>query len=151
MGVTIWCDAAKSDKNTHLLVVMRLRILQKIGPLDLTNRTRFKKGNGYKEHKKSLHNYWGMRIILQMSCIYYWHTNAELPGGCTGCVSWVCACSLLTLRNTKLQIHIPLQIHLFCLWQLVSESITTSDWFIEQWLLPDYVQVAVLVGSFKKK
>ena len=46
MGVTIGGDAAKSGKNTHLLVIMRVRLSQKIGLLDLTNRTRFKKGNG---------------------------------------------------------------------------------------------------------
>ena len=52
MRVTIGGDAAKSGKNTHLLVVMRVRLSQKIGLLDLTNRTRFKKGNGYKMHTK---------------------------------------------------------------------------------------------------
>ena len=31
MGVTIGCDAAKSVKNTHLLVIMRVRLLQKSG------------------------------------------------------------------------------------------------------------------------
>ena len=84
MGVTIWCDAAKSDKNTHLLVVMRLRILQKIGPLDLTNRTRFKKGNGYKFRTKSVRDYWGMRLMLHKRSINYWHTNIDplgQPGG----------------------------------------------------------------------
>ena len=54
MGVTIGGDAAKSGKNTHLLVIMRVRLLQKIGLLDLTNRTRFKKGNGYKIRTKSV-------------------------------------------------------------------------------------------------
>ena len=39
MGVAIGGDAAKSDKNTDLLVIMRVRLSQKIGPLDLTNRT----------------------------------------------------------------------------------------------------------------
>ena len=42
MGVTIGYDAAKSVKNTHLLVIMRVRLLQKIGLLDLTNRTRLR-------------------------------------------------------------------------------------------------------------
>ena len=36
-------DAEKRGKNTRLLVVMRVGILQKIGLLGLTNRTRFKK------------------------------------------------------------------------------------------------------------
>ena len=45
-GVTIGGDSAKIDKNTHLLVIMRVRLLQKIGLLDLTNRTRFKNVNG---------------------------------------------------------------------------------------------------------
>ena len=34
MGVTFGGDAAKSGKNTHLLVLMRVRLPQKIGLLD---------------------------------------------------------------------------------------------------------------------
>ena len=37
MGVTIGGDAAKIGMNTHLLVVMRVRLSQKIGLLDLEN------------------------------------------------------------------------------------------------------------------
>ena len=48
MGVTIGGDASKSGKNAHLLVVMCVRLSHKIGLLNLTNRTQFKKGNGYK-------------------------------------------------------------------------------------------------------
>ena len=44
-GVAIGGDAAKSSKNTYLVVIMRVRLSQKIGLLDLTNRTRFNKGN----------------------------------------------------------------------------------------------------------
>ena len=44
--VTIGGDAEKSGKKTHFLVVMRVRLSQNIGLLDLTNRNRFKKGNG---------------------------------------------------------------------------------------------------------
>ena len=40
MGVTISCGASKSGKDTHLLVVMRVRLSQKNGLIDLTNRTR---------------------------------------------------------------------------------------------------------------
>ena len=40
MGVTI---GGKSGKNAYLLVIMRVRLSKKIGLLDLTNRTRFKK------------------------------------------------------------------------------------------------------------
>ena len=43
MGVKIGGDAAKSDKNTHLLVIIRVRLLDIIGLLDLVNWTRFKK------------------------------------------------------------------------------------------------------------
>ena len=39
VGVTIGGDAEKSGKNTHLLVIMCLRPSQKIGLLNLTNRT----------------------------------------------------------------------------------------------------------------
>ena len=37
MGVTIGVDAAKSGKNTHLAVMMCVRLSQKIGLLNLTN------------------------------------------------------------------------------------------------------------------
>ena len=57
MGVTIGDDDAKSDNNTHFLVVMCVRLSQKIGLIDLTNWTRFKKGNGYKIRTKSVRNY----------------------------------------------------------------------------------------------
>ena len=39
MGVTIGYDAVKSGKNTHLLVIMRVGLLHKIGLLDLANRS----------------------------------------------------------------------------------------------------------------
>ena len=52
MGVTLGVDAAKSGKNTHLLVIMRVGLLQKIGLLDLINRTRFKTVNVYKYVQK---------------------------------------------------------------------------------------------------
>ena len=37
MGVKIGGDAEKIGKNTHLLVIMGVRISQKIGLLELTN------------------------------------------------------------------------------------------------------------------
>ena len=46
MGVTIRGDAAKIGKNTNLLVIVCVRLLQKIGTFDLKNRNRFKKVNG---------------------------------------------------------------------------------------------------------
>ena len=46
MGVKIGHDAAKSGKNTHLLVIICVRISQKIGLLDLINHNGFKKENG---------------------------------------------------------------------------------------------------------
>ena len=39
MGVIIGVDAAKSGNNTHLLVVVRVSLLQKIGLTNLTNQT----------------------------------------------------------------------------------------------------------------
>ena len=39
MGVTIGYDADKSVKNTYFLVVMRVRLSQNIGLLDLKNWT----------------------------------------------------------------------------------------------------------------
>ena len=43
MGMKIGGDTTKIGNNTHLLVTMRVRLSQKIGLLDLTNWTRFKK------------------------------------------------------------------------------------------------------------
>ena len=54
MGVTIGCDAAKIGNNAHLLVIICVRLLQKIGLLDLKNWTQFKKGNGIKIRTKSV-------------------------------------------------------------------------------------------------
>ena len=43
MGVKIRDDAAKSGKDTHLLVVICMRLSKKIILLDLTKQTQFKK------------------------------------------------------------------------------------------------------------
>ena len=43
MGVKIGGYAVKIGKNTHLLVVTRVRLSQKIGLINMTNRTRFRK------------------------------------------------------------------------------------------------------------
>ena len=80
MGVTIGGDYEKIGKNTHLLVIMRVRVSQKISPLDLMNGTCLKKGNGYKIRTKSVRDYLGMRLILHTRSIYYWHTNVDLLG-----------------------------------------------------------------------
>ena len=64
MGVTIGGDAEKSDKNTHLLVIMRMRLSQKFGLLDLTNRSRFKKVNGHKQRTKSVRDYCIISLML---------------------------------------------------------------------------------------
>ena len=52
MGVTIGGDAGKSVNNTHFFVIMRVRLPHKIGVIDLTNHTRFRKGNAYKQCMK---------------------------------------------------------------------------------------------------
>ena len=59
-------------------MIMRVRLLQRIGLLDLTNRTQFKKGNGYKIRTKSVRDYWGMRLMLHTPYIHYWYTNVDL-------------------------------------------------------------------------
>ena len=46
MGVKTGGDAAKSGKNTNLLVIMCVRLSHKIGLPGLTNRTLLTKGNG---------------------------------------------------------------------------------------------------------
>ena len=43
MGVTLGGDADKSGNNTNLLVIMRVRLLQKIGLLDFMNLNQLKK------------------------------------------------------------------------------------------------------------
>ena len=45
-GVTFGIDAAKSANDSNYLVIMCVRLLQKIGLLYLTNQTRFKKMSG---------------------------------------------------------------------------------------------------------
>ena len=49
IGVTIGGDAAESVDNTHLLVVMRVRLLHKIGLYNLTN------WNGLKKTARKTH------------------------------------------------------------------------------------------------
>ena len=52
MGVTIGVDAAKSGNNTHLLVIMRGRLSQKISLINSINWTQLKKINGSKNEQK---------------------------------------------------------------------------------------------------
>ena len=80
MGVIIGGDYAKSGKNSHLLVIMRVKLSQKIGLLDLTNRTRFKKGNGQKQCTKTVRDYCGIRFMLHTPSYYYAYTNVDLLG-----------------------------------------------------------------------
>ena len=42
MGLIIWGDAEESVKNTYLLAINTVRLLQKIGIINLMNQTRFK-------------------------------------------------------------------------------------------------------------
>ena len=46
MGVTIEGDAEKSGNNTHLVVIMHVTLLRKIGLLNLKNQNWFKKLSG---------------------------------------------------------------------------------------------------------
>ena len=84
--MTIGIDAARSGNNTHLLVIMRMRLSKKIGLIDLMNWTRLKKINGQKIRTESVHDYWGMYLMLHMQYIYYGHKNIEILGVCY----WVC-------------------------------------------------------------
>ena len=56
MGVKIGGDAGKSGKNRHLLVIIHVRLSQKIGLINLMNCTRFKEINGQGKCMKSVHN-----------------------------------------------------------------------------------------------
>ena len=76
--VTIGGDTTKND--THLLVIMCVRLSQKIGLIDLSNRTKSKKVNGWKIRTKIVRDYWGMRLMLHMPSIQYRHTNVNLLG-----------------------------------------------------------------------
>ena len=46
MGVAIGGGAAEFFRNTHLLVIIHVRLLQKISLHNVTNQTQFKKVNG---------------------------------------------------------------------------------------------------------
>ena len=80
MGVTIGGNSAKSGKNTILLVIMHVRLSQKISLLDLKNQTLFKKENSTKQRTKSLCNYCRIRIMLYTPYYYHTHTNIDLLG-----------------------------------------------------------------------
>ena len=57
VGVTIGGDAAKIGKKTHLLVIMHVRLLHKLGLLDLMNRNRLKKGNFQEQRTEIIQDY----------------------------------------------------------------------------------------------
>ena len=48
MGVKIGGDTSSSGNNTLLLVIICVRLLQKIGQRNLTNSNQLRKGNGQK-------------------------------------------------------------------------------------------------------
>ena len=62
-GVKIDGDATKSCKNTHLLVIMCVRLSKKIGLHNLTNQTQFKKVNVYDQRTNIICNYCKVCII----------------------------------------------------------------------------------------
>ena len=49
MELKIWGDAENNIKNTNLLVIMRMRLRKKIGPINLINQTRFVKKMAQKD------------------------------------------------------------------------------------------------------
>ena len=80
MGVKIGDDSAKSGKNTHLVVIMRMRLSQKIGLQNLTNQTRFKKVNGTKQRTKSISDYFRICLMLH-ACILLLQAHKFRPPG----------------------------------------------------------------------
>ena len=107
MGVTIGCDAAKSGKNTNLLVIMCVRLYHKIGLIDLTNRNRFKKLKGQKQGMKSVRGHCGMHLMLQIRSYYYGYTNVDLIEGCVGgCTHTRSAVAFVTLVYIKVILYI---------------------------------------------
>ena len=53
-GVAIGGDAVKINNNTHLLVIMCVRISHKIGLPNLTNKTQFKKKTSKKQNTEHI-------------------------------------------------------------------------------------------------
>ena len=75
MGVLVGVLLQKLAR-TLIWLIMRVRLLQKIGLHNLTNQTRFKNGNIYKRCTKIIHDYCGThitiltRILLLRACKY---------------------------------------------------------------------------------
>ena len=65
---------------SYILAVVRVRLMKKIGLLDLTNQTQIYKRNGQKQRTKSVRDYCRIRIILHTPSAYYMHTNVNFLG-----------------------------------------------------------------------
>ena len=66
MGVKIGGDDAKSGKNTNLLVIMYVRLSQKISLHNFPNQNWFKNENSWKKHMKNICDYCGIHVLLHM-------------------------------------------------------------------------------------
>ena len=84
IGVKIGGDAAKNGKNTHLLVIMRSRLLQKICLLDLTNWNRVKKQMAKNNVQKVIASTAELVSCYIHASYYYTHTNVDLIGVYSG-------------------------------------------------------------------
>ena len=81
MGVKNWGDAEKSGKNTHLIVIMRVKLSQKIGMHNLTIWTRFKKVKWLEKHKKSIHDYCEIHLMLHTHTLLLCARKSLTPDG----------------------------------------------------------------------
>ena len=82
MRVKIGGDTEKSGNKTHLLVIMCVMLSQKIGLIDLTNRTLFKKKKQLLTTYKSVCNNCRFFNILHTLSYYYAHKNIDLLEVC---------------------------------------------------------------------
>ena len=79
MGATIGGDAAESGKKTHLLVMFCMRLLQKIGLLNLRNGNQLKKETaGNNVQILCVIITCGICLMLHTPYYYYTQTNVNL-------------------------------------------------------------------------
>ena len=77
-GTKNWGWCWNIGKNTHLLVIMRMRLLQIFLYIWLDELYPIQKSKQLEICTKSVRYYWGMRLMLHMRYIHYMNTNVDL-------------------------------------------------------------------------
>ena len=77
-GMTIGDDATKNGKNTHLLVIVRVGLLQKIGLIQKRKRL--------ETTYKNIHSYSGFNFMLHTRILLIHIQKCRAPGGVWGSV-----------------------------------------------------------------